>query len=137
MENIEIKIDFIPKKEDILSLYEDVGWTAYTEDLESLYEGIKSSLRVWTLWDGEILVGLGRVVGDGQTIIYVQDILILLAYQGRGLGSKILDEIIDTYKDVQKIILSTDDDESLKDFYKSKGFRQVGDYGCVSFMRLI
>ena len=46
-------------------------------DKIKLKNAINNSLKVLTAWDDEKLVGLIRVIGDGYTIIYIQDILIL------------------------------------------------------------
>lgn len=61
----------------VKALYDDVKWTSYTSDMPRLMEAMKSSLKVIAAWDNEKLVGLVRVVGDGKTIIYIQDILVL------------------------------------------------------------
>lgn len=63
-------------------LYNDVGWGAYTQDLEVLKQAILQSLDVITVWNDDKLVGLIRAIGDGLTIVYIQDILVLNAYQG-------------------------------------------------------
>ena len=65
-----IKTGIIPEKEQIISLYDDAGWTAYTDEPDLLMEAIKNSLKVWTLWDGEKLIGLARTVGDGATFCF-------------------------------------------------------------------
>lgn len=41
-------------------------------------------------YDHSQLVGLIRVVGDGLTFIYVQDLLVNSAYQRRGIGTKLI-----------------------------------------------
>ena len=71
--------------EHLEQLYSDVGWTAYTKDLDLLQQALSQSLDVISGWDGERLVGLIRTVGDGLTILYIQDILVLNAYQNKGL----------------------------------------------------
>lgn len=91
---MEIKLGIIPEKEQIMALYEDVGWTSYTDEAELLIKAIENSINVWTLWEGEKLIGLARTIGDGATICYLQDILITKSYQGRGLGSELLKEIL-------------------------------------------
>ena len=68
-------------------------------------------MKVWTACEDDLLIGLARVVGDGYTIIYIQDILVLEAYQRRGLGSQFLEMILSEYQDVRQIILLTDDTE--------------------------
>ena len=42
--------------------------------------------------DGNIL-GMGRIVGDGAVICYVQDLIVVPEAQNRGIGSKLLDAL--------------------------------------------
>ena len=133
--DIEIKKDLVPDMDDVLKLYDDCGWTAYTDEPELLGKAIKNSLEVWTLWDGEILVGLARTVGDGATISYLQDLLILKTYQGKGLGTRLLREVLDGNKGIRQFVLLTEDILKNKNFYEKLGLRPVSDYECISFMK--
>lgn len=133
--NIEIKTGIVPDKKDLLDLYNDASWTAYTDEPDLLMEAIKNSLKVWTLWDGEKLIGLARTIGDGSTIAYLQDILILKAYQGQGLGSRLLSCILEENKNIRQFVLLTDNSEMTKNFYKKAGLRPVGDHACLAFMK--
>ncbi len=135
MENIVIKEGTIPDIESVLNLYNDVSWSAYTSNPEQLKNAIRNSLKIWTAWDDDLLIGLIRVVGDGYTIIYIQDILVLEAYQRRGLGSQLLKIVLEEYKDVRQIILLTDDSEKTIRFYEKNGLKQVGKYNSVAFMK--
>lgn len=56
---------------------------------------------VISAWDKDELIGLVRVVGDGLTIIYVQDILVLKSYKRKRIGLKLLQYVLDEYKDVR------------------------------------
>lgn len=131
---MEIKTGIIPEKDEVMALYRDVRWTAYTDEPDLLMEAIKNSLKVWTLWDGEKLIGLARTIGDGATICYLQDILILKAYQGRGLGSDLLKEIMKENENIRQFVLLTEDSEKTKGFYKKLGLSEVGDFSCLAFM---
>ena len=71
------KENIIPTEEDIITLYNDANWTAYTNDKQTLMNALKNSLCLITAWNNNQLVGLIRVVGDNYTIIYIQDILVL------------------------------------------------------------
>ncbi len=64
------------RMDEILDLYDSVGWTAYTSDPATLEAGLQHSLLTLGAYEGTDLVGLIRVVGDGQTIVYIQDILV-------------------------------------------------------------
>lgn len=61
MENLVFKEDIILNVEDILYLYNDVGWSLYTKDIDSLIKSIKNSLKVISVWDKDLLVGLIRL----------------------------------------------------------------------------
>ena len=135
MDKIVIKEDIIPGIEQLLELYNDVDWSAYTNDPENLKNAIDNSLKVWTVWDGMQLVGLARVVGDGYTIIYIQDILVLESYQGQGIGSKFLKLILEMYKSVRQIVLMTDETEKTIKFYQKNGLVNASDYKIVTFIK--
>lgn len=132
---MKIKVGILPEKEQILALYEDVGWTSYTDEPDLLMKAIENSQKVWTLWEGEKLIGLARTIGDGATICYLQDILLLKAYQGRGLGGYLLKEIMKENKKIRQFVLLTDDTEKTKGFYKKLGLSEASDYSCLAFMR--
>lgn len=135
MENLVFKEDIILNIEDILYLYNDVGWSSYTKDMESLIKAIKNSLKVVSVWDKDLLVGLIRVVGDGYSIIYIQDILILQKYQNRGIGKRLIEIILDKYKNVRQKVLLTDKEEKNILFYKKVGFSMAEEFCCVSFVK--
>ena len=119
---------------DILELYKDNEWTNYTQNPELLFSGIKKSLYSYAAYDGDALVGLVRVVGDDNTIIYIQDILVLRRYHNKGIGSILIKEIIDKYKDVKQIVLTTDTTDAQKVFYEKNGFKEHKDLKLVAFM---
>ena len=48
-----------------------------------------------TALDGEKVVGMGRLVGDGSLIWYIQDLVVLPEYQKQGIGSCIMDRLLD------------------------------------------
>ena len=135
MENLVFKEDIILNVEDILYLYNDVGWSSYTKDIDSLIKSIKNSLKVISVWDKDLLVGLIRVVGDGHSIIYIQDILILQKYQNRGIGKRLIEIILDKYKNVRQKVLLTDKEEKNILFYKKVGFSMAEVFGCVSVVQ--
>ncbi len=40
-------------------------------------------------------VGMGRLVGDGALIWYIQDVIVLPEYQGQGIGRRIVERLIE------------------------------------------
>ena len=122
-------------EEEIIRLYSAVGWTAYTENMPALREGFKNSMLVLAAYDGEELLGLIRAVGDGATIVFVQDILVFPDKQRQGIGTALLKAILDRYPDVRQIELATDNTPKTVAFYKSMGFSEMSEIGCCGFMR--
>ena len=120
---------------DILKLYGSVGWTAYTDDPVSLKAGFENSLLTLACFDDDRLVGIIRTVGDGNTIVYIQDVLVDPCYQRQGIGTALIRAVLDRFKNVRQIVLTTDAQPSTIAFYESLGFRKLDDIGCCSFMR--
>ena len=126
----------IPSRKMLTALYNDAGWTAYTDDIDKTIRAIKGSARIVTAWDDTALVGLGRAITDGESIVYVQDLLVLGAYRRRGIGSALLQRLLAPYSSVRMTCLATDDTRDTRAFYRACGFTAAEDYGCVSFMKL-
>ena len=123
------------KESEIRQLYTEVGWTAYTENTPVLEQGYKNSLLVLAAYDNDELLGIIRVVGDGFSIIFVQDILVFPSKQRKGVGTALLKAVLDRYHDVRQIELTTDNTPKTLAFYKSLGFSEFSEIGCCGFMR--
>lgn len=83
----------VPGEDEYRALRSAAGLSAMTPEGARL--GLPASwcaacLRV----DGE-LVGMGRVVGDGGLFLFVVDIAVAPAWQGRGLGRRIMQALMD------------------------------------------
>lgn len=76
-----------------------------------------------------------RLVGDGFTIIFVQDILVFPREQRNGVGTALMKAVLDRYPDVRQIELATDNTSKTVAFYKSLGFTEFSEMGCCGFMR--
>lgn len=124
------------KQEEILHLYEQVGWTNYTVNPEMLRKAYENSLKILAAYDGEALIGIIRAVGDGASILYIQDILVLPEYQRMGVGSALMNEMLANYQQVYQKVLLTDDSEKTIQFYKSVGLEMDRESGCVAFWRV-
>ena len=119
----------------IEALYTDVQWGFYTKDLEKLERAIKKSVYLLSAFDENKLVGLLRCVGDEETIMYIQDILVLEAYQHHGIGCELIHQFDKTYPNVRQKVLMTDDTETTVAFYEKCGYVKTQTYGGVSFVK--
>ncbi len=79
-------------KREVETLYNANGWKSYVDNIDRTVRAIEKALFVYSCWDDDKLVGLIRAVGDGETITYIQDILVLPEYHRQGIGSKLMKE---------------------------------------------
>lgn len=124
-------------EEEIAALYASVGWIAYTKDLSALSRGFARSLLVLGAYENDRLLGIVRCVGDGETIVWIQDVLVFPDYQRRGVGRALVQAVLDRYPRVRQIELATDgNDPASNAFYQTLGFRRFSDVGITGYMRL-
>ena len=128
---ITIKKQEIVKLEDVLHLYQAVGWTNYTHQPEMLEQALSHSLVIYVALDGDAVVGLIRLVGDGFSSVLVQDLIVLPNYQHQGIGSALMKEALEDYKDAYQVQLVTDQTEKNVGFYSSLGFEALSTYDCI------
>ncbi len=128
---ITIKKQEIVKLEDVLHLYQAVGWTNYTHQPEMLEQALSHSLAMYLAFDGEKIVGLIRLVGDGFSSVLVQDLIVLPIYQRQEIGSALMKEALEAYNDVYQVQLVTEQTERTLRFYRSMGFEILSTYGCT------
>ena len=121
---------------EILDLYEAVGWTNYTSRPEALRAGYSGSLAVWGAFEGDKLVGAARVVGDGVTIVFVQDLIVAPPHQRTGIGTQLMQAVMNRFSDVYQMELLTDDGSGACALYESLGFVCGDAMGCVSYVRV-
>lgn len=134
MKNIEVKEYKNYNEDKILNLYKAVGWSNYYNKTSMLRKAYENSLYIVGAYLNEELIGIIRVVGDGSSIIYIQDILVSPIHQRKGIGRKLFKNVIEKYQTVYQKVLITDNTEKTKAFYKSVGFSEVGEMDGVCFV---
>ena len=125
---ITIKKQEIVKLEDVLHLYQAVGWTNYTHQPQMLEQALSHSLVIYLALDGDAVVGLIRLVGDGFSSVFVQDLIVLPSYQRQGIGSSLMKEALKDYKDASQVQLVTEETERTLEFYRFMGFETLSTY---------
>ena len=121
------------KEAEILGLYTSVGWTNYTDNPEMLRNAYLNSLKLYGAYVDGKLVGIIRVVGDGYSVIFIQDLLVHPEFQRKGVGTLLLKKVLCEYDSVYQKHLITEDTEKTILFYKSLGFLENSEIGCKAF----
>jgi len=128
---ISVRKQDVVKLEDVLHLYQAVGWTNYTNQPQMLEQALPHSLAVYLAFDGEKIVGLIRLVGDGFSSVFVQDLIVLPTYQRQGIGSALMKQALGDFKGAYQVQLVTEDTERTLEFYRSMGFEILSTYNCI------
>ena len=120
--------------DDVLHLYQAVGWTNYTNQPQMLAQALSHSLATYLARDGEEVVGLVRLIGDGFSSVFVQDLIVLPTYQRQGIGSTLMKQALADYKDAYQIQLATEESEKTLGFYRSLGFETLSSFQCTGMI---
>ena len=99
-----------------------------------LAKAYAGSLCTLGAYDEDQLVGIIRAIGDGYTILFIQDLLVYPSYHRRGIGTALMKALLERYAHVYQIELATDHTEKTIGFYKSLGFRTLDEIGCCGFL---
>jgi GNAT superfamily N-acetyltransferase len=108
--------------DQLLSLYAALGWRQRLHP-KRVERALAASTRVVTAWDGERLVGMARMVSDGEFCLYLPEILLLPEYQRGGHGTELMQRLLAGYEHVQHSVLLADDGNEA--FYQRFGFGVV------------
>ena len=131
---ITVKKQEIVKLDDVLHLYQAVGWTNYTNQPQMLAQALTHSLAIYLARDGEKIVGLVRLIGDGFSSVFVQDLIVLPTYQRQGIGSTLIKQALSDYKDAYQVQLATEESEKTLGFYRSLGFETLSSFQCTGMI---
>jgi ribosomal protein S18 acetylase RimI-like enzyme len=102
---------------------------------EALAAGLASALYSCVVVHDGNVVACGRVIGDGGMYFYVQDVIVLPEYHGRGLGVKVMDSVLAYLQRVARpgAFVGLMDADNAEGFYERYGFRRRPDDGTGMF----
>lgn len=129
----EFGVDYI---DEVTKIYEKAGWLTYLGDKEKLIRTYGNSLYILGAFEDNKLVGFIRCVGDGEHIVYVQDLIVDVEFKRHGIGRTLIDKTMDRFSGVRMFTLITDSaDEVSNSFYKAIGLKKYDDSGLVGYFR--
>lgn len=107
------------------TLRENAGWKNLPD--EQIVDSLLGTSLVITARSDDGIVGMARCVSDGAYMTYIYDVVVLDSYRTNGIGRKMIEMIIDHYKNktknlMQIVLIAID--ANAEGFYKKLGFKK-------------
>lgn len=104
---------------ELADLRESVGWNRMEDALAA---GLRGSFCHIAAYNGQTLVGYIDCVSNGATDAYIQDLTVRPEYQGRGIGTRLMEDLIAHLTGQGIYMISVIFGEGLTAFYQKFGF---------------
>ena len=126
-QNIEIRIVDNWSDDDVVKLYKSAGWWKKSYDSSGIEKLIKGSFAfaVAINTSQKKAIGMGRIISDGVSDAYIQDLVVLPEYRGKGIGKRILKALIDICLLKKMLWIGIISEPGQDDFYSSSGFKKM------------
>lgn len=85
-------IERLPTPTEYNALRSAVGWRPHPED--AIAKALPNTLYCICAYVDDELAGMARVIGDQGLAYYVQDVIVIPAYQHQGIGTQMMDRIM-------------------------------------------
>ncbi|WP_315070969.1 GNAT family N-acetyltransferase [uncultured Clostridium sp.] len=105
---------------DVSNILKEVGMTYFEGEIHK--KAFENSHTVVFAFDGRKLIGFGRAISDGVYQAAIYDIAVLPEYQGKKIGSAIINHILRITPDCNFILYASPGKEI---FYKKQNFKQM------------
>lgn len=109
--------------EQLLTLYESLGWNSLKLTVNELEQMCNQSWYAIYAFDKQQLVGMGRVISDGVITGIVCGVCVLPSYQSEGIGKEMVNRIIQ-HCEKNRVIPQLMCVESLETYYETFGFKR-------------
>jgi aralkylamine N-acetyltransferase len=122
--DIEIMIVSAWDVDEIVRLYQAGGWWKDSYDKQGITPLIKGSFAFAVAVDKRTSkpVGMGRVISDGVSDGYIQDLVVLPEYRKNGIGNRIVSKLVETCTAKGLGWIGLIAEPGSENFYRSLGF---------------
>ncbi|MDX1358881.1 MAG: GNAT family N-acetyltransferase [Clostridia bacterium] len=90
-------------------------------EFDRIKRAFLKSYKVVTAWDGDKIIGVGRMISDGECYAWIHDIAVLPSHRKLGVGKGVMDELI---KGNKSLLIGLTSSFEAVDFYKKLGFKK-------------
>ncbi|WP_339821364.1 GNAT family N-acetyltransferase [Paenibacillus sp. FSL R7-0216] len=132
----------VPTLEEYTKLCTVVGWKEFMNFEVADLSLSQSIFSVVVEQKGEV-VGMGRIVGDGQIYFYIQDVAVDPDHQGQGVGRQIMEALVNYLKEnaPEKAFVGLFASQGKEAFYRQYGLNDhegmIGMFGVVMGRKIL
>jgi aralkylamine N-acetyltransferase len=118
-------------EDEFIQLYKDAGWWSVEYDQNTSF--IETIVTDSFLFAGAFdvqgkMIGMGRVLSDGCSDAYIQDVVVLKSFRKQGIGGKIINFLIQELKKHNIDWVGLIGEPGTKLFYESLGFNELKEH---------
>ena len=121
---IHYKEGIVFSKEQISDLFLTDNWSSGKYP-DKLFRAINGSGWLLSAWDNDNLVGFINCIDDGCMTCFLVFLIVHPNYQGKGIGSALLQKMKEHYKSYNRIMITTETDNI--EFYSKFDFKRNDD----------
>jgi aralkylamine N-acetyltransferase len=128
--NIEIRIVESWPKDDIVDLYKAAGWWKDSYDTSGIPRLIAGSFAFAIAVEKTSgkAIGMGRIISDGVSDAYIQDVVVLQEYRSHNVGKQLIQTLIDYCRSRKLLWLGLIAEPGTDTFYAPLGFKKMEQY---------
>jgi GNAT superfamily N-acetyltransferase len=121
---VEIRLAATWDVDQIVDLYRAAGWWKETYDAAGLGPLMRGSFAFAVAVDRMTgrPVGMGRVISDGVSDGYIQDLMVLPGYRRHGIGGRIVRALLNKCKDAGIQWIGLVAEPGSEEFHRGNGF---------------
>lgn len=94
-------INRTPTADEFNHLTKAVDWGR--RDNKIVEEALNNTLYSLCAYDGDKLIGYGRIIGDKTIFLYIHDVMVIPEYQGKQIGTGIMKELLKQIAEYKKV----------------------------------
>jgi len=110
--------------ESLIQLYFEVDGVVglgKEKKLVKIKKAFLNSYKVVTVWDGDKIIGAGRLISDGVCYGWIHDMGVLPDYQKKGIGRNIMKELLNGN---ESLLFGLTSAFGAEEFYYKLGFKK-------------
>ncbi|MEZ5196979.1 MAG: GNAT family N-acetyltransferase [Bacteroidales bacterium] len=115
----------IPDKDKFYDLFITTNWNdSYKLCPEQLFEALQKCWYMISAYDGDRLVGFGRMICDGVVHALILDLIVHPDFQNQGIGSQILNKLVEKCRQHKIRDIQLFSVKGKAEFYHKNGFKE-------------